>query len=153
MKKTHDNRYPNSATLFKFCKHALETRYDGSVKVIDQDVGAILGYDPADCSHWKKGKKNIRALKTIRNIADHLKIDERVLIDIASGKVSLDEAIFEFKGYGAFSISQESQENFKKDFFQNSQLRQSTSKTFEQLFNVQDKAIRKISPRNLSTCG
>src|SRR6185295_12883698 len=55
MKKTAENRYPNSATLFKFCKEALEMRYEGNVKVIDQDVGSILGYDPADCSHWKKG--------------------------------------------------------------------------------------------------
>ena len=59
MKKVEANRYPHSATLFRFCKEALEIRYDGNVKVIDQDVGAILGYDPADCSHWKKGKKNI----------------------------------------------------------------------------------------------
>jgi len=75
MKKVEANRYPHSATLFKFCKEALEIRYDGNVKVIDQDVGAILGYDPADCSHWKKGKKNIRSLSTLRSIADHLNVD------------------------------------------------------------------------------
>ena len=59
MKKIDEMRYTNSATLFKFCKYALALRYEGKVKVLDQDVGAILGYDPADCSHWKKGKKNI----------------------------------------------------------------------------------------------
>ena len=63
MKKIMENRYEHSATLFKFCKEALKIRYSGNVKVIDQDVGAFMGYDPADCSHWKKGKKNIRTRK------------------------------------------------------------------------------------------
>merc|ERR1712072_83889 len=104
MKKVEANRYPNSATLFRFCKEALEIRYKGNVKVIDQDVGAILGYDPADCSHWKKGKKNIRSLTTLKSIANHLNIDERLLIDIAGGKIQLQEAVFEFKGYGNFNM-------------------------------------------------
>ena len=119
MKKVEANRYPHSATLFKFCKEALEIRYEGNVKVIDQDVGAILGYDPADCSHWKKGKKNIRALATLKSIAEHLNIDERLLIDIASGRVGLNEAVFEFKGYGMFGLQGKSLENLKKEFFKN----------------------------------
>lgn len=117
MKKVQENKYPNSAKLFRFCKEALEARYEGNVKVIDQDVGAILGYDPADCSHWKKGKKNIRALATLRGLADHLKIDERILIEIASGKLDLEEAMFEFKGYGEFSLPSQKLEILKKEFF------------------------------------
>lgn len=119
MKKVEANRYPHSATLFKFCKEALEIRYDGNVKVIDQDVGAILGYDPADCSHWKKGKKNIRSLSTLKSIADHLNVDEGLLIDITSGKVTLDEAVFEFRGYGDFSLSGKPLETLKKEYFKN----------------------------------
>lgn len=119
MKKVEANRYPHSATLFRFCKEALEIRYDGNVKVIDQDVGAILGYDPADCSHWKKGKKNIRSLTTLRSIADHLNVDEGLLIDITSGKVNLDEAVFEFKGYGDFALSGKPLESLKKEYFKN----------------------------------
>ena len=117
MKKIAENRYPHSATLFKFCKEALAIRYEGNVKVIDQDVGAILGYDPADCSHWKKGKKNIRALSTLRAIADHLAIDDRLLIEIAAGKVGFDEAVFEFRGYGSFGLTGRTSENLKKEFF------------------------------------
>ncbi len=116
MKKVEENRYPNSATLFSFCKKALEMKYDGNVKVIDQDVGAILGYDPADCSHWKKGKKNIRSLSILRSIADHLSIDDRLLIDIAAGKVDLDEAIHEFSGYGSFELGAKTLELLKKSF-------------------------------------
>jgi hypothetical protein len=140
VKKTAENRYPHAATLFKFCKEALEIRYEGNVKVIDQDVGAILNYDPADCSHWKKGKKNIRALATLRSIADHLAIDERLLIDIAAGKVTLEEAVFEYRGYGDFALHGRILENLKKEFFRNPtkwQPENTSQKTFEELFDVE----------------
>ena len=145
MKKIAENRYPHSATLFKFCKEALDIRYEGNVKVIDQDVGAILGYDPADCSHWKKGKKNIRALSTLRTIADHLSIDERLLIDIAAGKVGFDEAVFEYRGYGAFGLQGRTSENLKKEFFKNPSRYQgdNTRLTFEELFDIDRPSVCK----------
>ena len=147
MKKVEANRYPHSATLFKFCKEALEIRYEGNVKVIDQDVGAILGYDPADCSHWKKGKKNIRALGTLKSIADHLSIDERLLIDIASGRIGLEEAVFEFRGYGNFALSGKSLESLKKEFFRNPQKWQDSGdlKNFEELFDISRPLISQIA--------
>lgn len=146
MKKVEANRYPNSATLFKFCKQALEIRYDGNVKVIDQDVGAILGYDPADCSHWKKGKKNIRSLATLKSIADHLNVDERLLIDIASGQIGLEEAIFEFRGYGQFRLAEKSVDNLKKDFFQDpTQWRSGTEQPkFDEVFGIDRETINKL---------
>ncbi len=139
MKKTEENRYPNSATLFRFCKEALEIRYEGNVKVIDQDVGAMLGYDPADCSHWKKGKKNIRALATLRSLADNLNIDERLLIDIASGNIGLEEAVFEYRGYGSFNLNGRPLETLKKEFFKNPtrwQPEGQPMRSFEEIFNV-----------------
>lgn len=148
MKKTAENRYPHAATLFKFCKEALEIRYEGNVKVIDQDVGAILNYDPADCSHWKKGKKNIRALATLRSIADHLAIDERLLIDIAAGKVTLEEAVFEYRGYGDFALHGRILENLKKEFFRNPakwQPENTAQKTFEELFDVERPKIVEVA--------
>ena len=153
MKKTAENRYPHSATLFRFCKEALEIRYEGNVKVIDQDVGAILGYDPADCSHWKKGKKNIRALATLRTIADHLSIDERLLIDVAAGKVGLEEAVFEYRGYGAFALAGRHLENLKKEFFKNPTRWQGESglKSFEELFAVDRAAVQRAADQVLST--
>ncbi len=153
MKKIEANRYPNSATLFKFCKEALGIRYEGNVKVIDQDVGAILGYDPADCSHWKKGKKNIRALSTLRSIADHLNIDERLLIEIASGKVGLEEAVFEYRGYGATNLSGRNFESLKKEFFQNPSRWQSDGSVaaFEQLFDINRPAVAEVVAGVLET--
>lgn len=155
MKKTSENTYQHSATLFRFCKEALEMRYDGNVKVIDQDVGAILGYDPADCSHWKKGKKNIRALSTLRSIADHLSIDEHLLIDIAAGRVGLEEAVFEFKGYGAFNLRGAHLENLKKEFFKNPGKWKNVDKlvTFEELFNINRKSIVRCVASLLKTGG
>ena len=63
-------KYPNSANLFQFCRKVLDHKF-GGIRVIDQDVGQILGFDPADCSHWKKGKKNIRSIQAMKSIATH----------------------------------------------------------------------------------
>lgn len=147
MKKTAENLYPHSATLFRFCKEALEIHYDGNVKVIDQDVGAILGYDPADCSHWKKGKKNIRALSTLRSLAEHLRVDERLLISIAAGRVGLQEAVFEFKGYGNFDLRERQIESLKKEFFKNPARWQTgdSIRTFEEVFDISRSAVAAIA--------
>ncbi|NRA43365.1 MAG: ImmA/IrrE family metallo-endopeptidase [Oligoflexales bacterium] len=152
MKKTAENRYPHSATLFKFCKEALEIRYEGNVKVIDQDVGSILGYDPADCSHWKKGKKNIHALATLRSIADHLNLDERLLIEIAAGKIGLEEAIFEYRGYGSFALDGQHLENLKKDFFKNpGKWKKDSLKSFEELFDIDRNKVVEASEQVLQS--
>lgn len=150
MKKMAENRYPHSATLFKFCKEALQMRYNGSVKVIDQDVGAILGYDPADCSHWKKGKKNIRSFSTLRTIADHLNIDDNLLTEISSGKIGLEEALFEYRGYGNFSLAGKSLDNVRKEYYTNPQKWQQpegTRPSFEEVFRIDRPAIEAIADK------
>ncbi len=151
MKKMTENRYPNSATLFRFCKEALEIRYEGNVKVIDQDVGALLGYDPADCSHWKKGKKNIRSLSTFKSIAEYLHLDETILIDIVAGKIDLEEAVFEYKGYGNFSAKGSSFDSLRKDFFKSPERWQKDGRTqsFEEIFQLHKKEISKTVERIL----
>lgn len=152
MKKAQEVKYPNSANLFQFCRKVLDHKF-GGIRVIDQDVGQILGFDPADCSHWKKGKKNIRALATLRSIADHLNIDERLLIDIASGKVGLEEAVFEYRGYGSFALQGRSLENLKKEFFKNPTKWQQEGgglKSFEELFDIDRSAVVKAAEAVLS---
>ena len=66
-------------------------------KVHDQEVGAILDFNPSDCSHWKRGEKNIRSVFALSRLADALKVDTALLYDIASGLLSLDEAYYEYK--------------------------------------------------------
>jgi hypothetical protein len=115
MKKISETKYPNSASLFQFCRKVLDHKF-GGVRVIDQDVGQILGFDPADCSHWKKGKKNVRSIQAMKSIADHLGVDERLVIDVAIGELGEDEAFWEYSGYGSFSIDPTLIETARKDF-------------------------------------
>ena len=152
MKKIVENRYEHSATLFKFCKEALKIRYSGSVKVIDQDVGALLGYDPADCSHWKKGKKNIRTLANFRSIADYLGVDQSLVIDMVFGKVSLEEGVFEYKGYADFELTDSQVEAYRKDFFQNPSRWNNDygQRDFDELFNLDRNAIGEIANKVIS---
>jgi len=116
VKKTSDVKYPHSANLFLFCRRVLDHKF-GGIRVIDQDVGQILGFDPADCSHWKKGKKNIRSIQAMKSIADHLGVDEKLVVDVAGGELDDREAFFEFSGYGAFSVDNKTYEAAKKDFY------------------------------------
>ena len=94
MNKQKQIKYPNSVNLFKFCRSVLDDKY-GKSRVLDQDVGQILGFDPADCSHWKKGKKNIKNIEAIKKIASQLEIDEQTILDIALGRLSSSEALLE----------------------------------------------------------
>ena len=149
MKTMRQDKYPHSATLFRFCKRALEMRYAGNVKVIDQDVGSILGYDPADCSHWKKGKKNIKALGVLKSIAEHLSIDDRLLVGITTGEVSLEEALFEYQGYGDFSFSESNLDTLKKDYFKFPERWAHTEGggliSFEELFKVDREYLSQLA--------
>jgi Zn-dependent peptidase ImmA (M78 family) len=116
VKKEVAMKYPHAAHLFTFCRRVLDHKY-GGIRVIDQDVGQILGFDPADCSHWKKGKKNIRSIQAVSNIADFLQVDRSLVSDLAAGKISEIDAYFEYAGYGPFAIDSELVEIAKKDYY------------------------------------
>ena len=116
MKKETITKYPHSACLFQFCRKVLDHKF-GGIRVIDQDVGQILGFDPADCSHWKKGKKNIRSIQAVKSIADHLGVDEKLIFEIASGEINETEAFYEYSGYGRFFIDEDLVETAKKEFY------------------------------------
>mgnify|MGYP001602426093 CR=1 FL=1 len=118
MKKDVPVKYAHSANLFQFCRKVLDHKF-GGIRVIDQDVGQILGFDPADCSHWKKGKKNIRSIQAMKAIADHLGVDEKLVVDVASGDIDESEAFNEYCGYGAFQLDGKVIEAAKKDFYRN----------------------------------
>ena len=115
MKKETSVKYPHSASLFQFCRKVLDHKF-GGIRVIDQDVGQILGFDPADCSHWKKGKKNIRSIQAMKSIAKHLGVDEKLVVDVASGEMADWEAFQEYSGYGNFEIDPKLIDSAKKDF-------------------------------------
>jgi hypothetical protein len=116
MKTVVEVKFQNSVNLFQFCRRVLDHKF-GGLRVIDQDVGQILGFDPADCSHWKKGKKNIRSIQAMKSIADHLGVDERLVVDVANGELGDEEAFCEFYGYGHFSLDSKAIENARKDYY------------------------------------
>ena len=151
MKKSLENRYPNSAELFRFCKEALNVKHTSEMKVIDQHVGAILGYDPADCSHWKKGKKNIKSLTTISTIAKHLEIDTGYVADLVKGKSKLEETLQDFKGYGPYAVSAKFQDELKREFFRHPQRYQleEENTSFEQYVAIDRRVCLALAERIL----
>ena len=94
MKIAKAAKFPHSVQLFKFCQKVLIQRKQ--YKVHDQEVGAILGFNPSDCSHWKRGKKNVRSVFALEKLAATLKVEIALIYDIVSGGVGLDEAFYEY---------------------------------------------------------
>lgn len=145
MKKQTEIKYPNSANLFQFCRRVLDHKF-GGIRVIDQDVGQILGFDPADCSHWKKGKKNIRSIQAMKSIAEHLGVDEKLVVDIASGEIDDNEAFYEYSGYGTFDIDTKVMDAAKKDFYRKNASTWTREKEleFKSHFEINEPALDKI---------
>lgn len=94
MKPLNSVKFPHSVQLFKFCQKVLVERKQG--KIHDQEVGAILEFNPSDCSHWKRGEKNVKSVFSLSKLAETLEVDTALLHDIASGVISLDEAYYEY---------------------------------------------------------
>lgn len=95
MKRSANSKFPHSAHLFKFCQKVLLDQKKG--KVHDQEIGSILSFNPSDCSHWKKGQKNIRSVFALEKLSSSLKIENSILLDIASGHATIEEAFYEYK--------------------------------------------------------
>ena len=94
MKLAKTAKFPHSVQLFRFCQQVLSQRKQ--TKVHDQEVGAILGFNPSDCSHWKRGKKNVRSVFALEKLAEALEIEISLIYDIVSGLIGIDEALYEF---------------------------------------------------------
>ena len=138
-------RHALSACLFKFCRRVLDRKF-GGIRVIDQDVGQILGFDPADCSHWKKGKKNIRSIQAMQMISSHLGVDERLVTEIAAGDIDDLEGYYEFTGYGLDTTSPQIQEKAKKEFYRKNAGTWSSEKEkiFKDFFQVNPAMVARV---------
>ena len=95
MKRTGDCKYPNSVQLFDFCQKIF-LHQKATKKIHDQEIGAILNFNPSDCSHWKKGEKNIKSIFSLKKLSDRLNIDTMSLYEIANGSIDAEEAFFEY---------------------------------------------------------
>ncbi|NDE13431.1 hypothetical protein EBZ80_00680 [bacterium] len=94
MKRAASAKFPNSVQLFKFCLKVMGQQRNG--KINDQEVGHILDFNPSDCSHWKRGEKNVKSVFALAKLAEALRVDQGILHDLASGASGLDEAFFEY---------------------------------------------------------
>lgn len=94
MRRSGVVKFPHSVQLFKFCQQVL-CEHRGK-KVHDQDIGAILNFNPSDCSHWKRGEKNIKSVFALEKLAAHLDVESALIHDLASGVIALEEALFEY---------------------------------------------------------
>lgn len=122
VKRRVELKYPNSAELFKFCRLILDKKY-GGLRIIDQDIGQLLNFDPADCSHWKKGKKNIHSIHAIKDVSNHLGVDEKVIVDILCGETTATEAFCEFIDNNLTVLSTQITEQFKKEYYRQNSYR------------------------------
>lgn len=100
MKRSGAVKFPNSVQLFKFCQKVLMSQRGG--KVHDQEVGSILNFNPSDCSHWKRGEKNVRSVFSLAKLAETLQVETTLIHDVASGAVGLDEAFYEWQESNGF---------------------------------------------------
>ncbi len=95
MKRSGAVKFPHSVQLFKFCQKVM--MHQKGVKVRDQEVGSILNFNPSDCSHWKRGEKNVRSVFALAKLAEALSVETTLIHDITSGSADLDEAFFEYQ--------------------------------------------------------
>jgi hypothetical protein len=100
MKRSTAVKFPNSVQLFKFCQKVM--MHQKGTKVRDQEVGAILNFNPSDCSHWKRGEKNVRSVFSLAKLAETLSVETSLIHDVSSGAVNLEEAYFEYQESHAF---------------------------------------------------
>jgi len=103
MKRGESIKFPNSVQLFKFCYKVLSMQR--SDKINDQDLGNILEFNPSDCSHWKRGEKNVKSVFALAKLAETLHVEPGLLHDLASGASVLDEAFFEYSEASAFKAA------------------------------------------------
>lgn len=68
----------------------------GNKRVNDQEIGGILEFNPSDCSHWKRGEKNVRSVFSLAKLSETLQVESGLIHDLASGNAVLDEAFFEY---------------------------------------------------------
>ncbi|MBP6217749.1 MAG: hypothetical protein KA436_04100 [Oligoflexales bacterium] len=100
MKRSSVIKFPSSLQLFKFCQKVLSSQR--GEKVHDQEIGSFLNFNPSDCSHWKRGEKNVKSVFALAKLAEVLKLEPFLLHDVASGATDLDEAYYEYSEAKSF---------------------------------------------------
>lgn len=93
MKNLGYGRFPDAAQLFKFCQTIFIEQT--GVRVNDQTIGLLLDFNPSDCSHWKRGEKNIVSIFALEKLSKKLKVEESIIHDLANGMIDSESGIYE----------------------------------------------------------
>ena len=88
MKRSGEVKFPNSVQLFKFCQKVLSPQK--GEKIHDQEVGAILEFNPSDCSRWKRGEKSVPSVFSLAKLAEALQVEISLIHDVASRASDLE---------------------------------------------------------------
>ena len=92
-------KFPQSSELFRFCKDAYILKANLSRKINDQEIGKFLTFDPADCTHWKHGRKNIRSVQHLKKLSNVLNVDVSSLYDILLHETDSEDNFLDYKGF------------------------------------------------------
>jgi hypothetical protein len=76
-----------SMVLFRVFKEKAQESNPLKMRVPDGAIGRIIGLDPADTSHWKKGKKTVLNAVHLRRLIKQLGVDDAVVNDILDGNI------------------------------------------------------------------
>jgi len=95
MKRSTEVKFPYSMQLFRFCQKVLARHREG--KTHDQEIGFILKLNPSDCSHWKRGEKNVCSIRSLTVLAKALDVDLSIVHDIACGQLDFNEGYYEYQ--------------------------------------------------------
>ena len=92
-----------SVTLFYHCKALLQEKVGTLAKVRDQDIGRLIGRDPANVSGWKRGEFRLASVNAYLALSKGLEVSIDSLTQIATEintpevyrkyKVAIDKAV------------------------------------------------------------
>ena len=91
---TQSCRFPYSAQLFRLCFRILS---HNNPQACEQQLGEILELTSSDTSHWKRGKRPIRTMEHIQQLARALSCDIYLLKAVAEGSLDWECAWLEFQ--------------------------------------------------------
>lgn len=155
MKRVLTVKHPHSVSLFHFCKEALSIKHEHRIRIIDQDVGAIIGFEPADCSHWKRGQKDVRALRQMQLLAEHFQIDENIPISVALGEITAEEGVQEYVKTHFHNLNSKKAKELKKDFFTDPGHwgAPNLEKSFDEIFAIHSNLAKEFSAALVAKTG
>ena len=87
-------KYPQSKELFQLVKKVIMTALEvnDSDRLNDIEIGKLVGYNYDETSRWKHGRIKVDNAERLMTLQEKLDIDEYLLLRVASGRISSEQA-------------------------------------------------------------